>query len=235
MALRHQTSVLALLEWLRRHRAIKGADLKDERDDGHYVETLVVPSKTLARAYERRAKRALPRHKEGLEAHRRRLLVEVLQERLKTAPKIVDLELYGNEVTLDFAQDFDSPAALIQMPVAFYVTFKMMKKASGAKLGASGRRAASGAPGYVVRGEDGPEPGRPLWVPNPRYESTTPLMQRLAQLLRPKRPTHKVIVRTLNEEGHLTLTGRPFTEQNVDRAIVSAELLLGNDDPSVPN
>ncbi len=55
-------------------------------------------------------------------------------------------------------------------------------------------------------------------------------MKDLKKLLRPERPTLKDIAWVLNDKKHRTLTGRPFTEQNVDRAVVAAELLLGNRD-----
>lgn len=79
------------------------------------------------------------------------------------------------------------------------------------------------------------EPGRPTWIANPAYPPVARLMRDLKKLLRPQRPTLKVIARKLTAKKHKTLMGRVFTEQNVDRAVVAAELILGNRDPSFKN
>ena len=97
------------------------------------------------------------------------------------------------------------------------------------------RRSRAGGPGYVVERPDSVEPGRPTWMPNPADGKVGLLMRDLMRLLRPKRPTLKVIAGKLNAKKHRTLMGRPFTEQNVDRAIVAAELILGNAEPGFQN
>jgi hypothetical protein len=235
---RQQTSVLWLLDWLRVHSGIKKATLKYETDVGFNVEVLLVPSKVLGASFRAAANKELGAKKGDLEDGRRRLLRRLLEEELEEGPELLDVELYGAESTSEVASDFSTIDGFLKIPVAFYATFKMKKKSAPTKTsetGGTAPRSNSGGPRYVVERDDYPEPGRPTWRPNPDYPKVALLMTELKRLIRPKRPTLKVIAKALNAKKHRTLRGRPFTEQNVDRAIVAAELLLGNRDPSFKN
>lgn len=232
---RQQTSVVWLLDWLRAHPAIKAAVLKNEADDGRLVEVLVVPSKALGNLFAEKAKKKLLGQQEGLEDRRRRLLLHLLEQELYSSPSISDLELYGTESTLESISDFSAPEDVFEVPAAFFVTFEMNKKPGKTKTVNGGRRSNSGGPSYVIERPDSLEPGRPTWMANPAYPAVARLMRDLKKLLRPERPTLKIIASKLTAKKHKTLMGRGFTEQNVDRAIVAAELLLGNRDPSFKN
>lgn len=227
---RQKTSVLWLLDWLRAHSAIKKVFLKNETEVGFHVEMLIVPSKRLAKRFRAAAEGELG-DQDDLGEARRRLLLRLVEEELVGAPEITDVELYGAEATAEVPQDFSKLDGFLEIPVAFYVTFKMLKKAAPTKRSPTGGIAPtsrSGGPRYVVPVDTEIEPGRPTWKPNPDYPHVARLLKDLKKLLRPVRPTLKNIARVLNEKKHRTLTGRPFTEQNVDRAVVAAELLLGN-------
>jgi hypothetical protein len=235
---RQQTSVLWLLDWLRAHPAIKKADLQYETDVGFNVEVLLVPSKVLGASFRAAAEKELAAKEDDLEDGRRRLLRRLLEEELEDGPELLDVELFGAERTSEVPADFSTPSGFLMVPAAFYVSFKMRKKSpptKARKTGGTAPRSNSGGASYVIERDDYLEPGRPTWRPNPEYPKMEPLMKDLMKLLRPKRPTLKNIAKALNAKKHRTLRGRPFTEQNVDRAIVAAELLLGNNDPSFKN
>lgn len=235
---RQQTSVLWLLDWLRAHPAIKKAVIKYETDVGFNVEVLLVPSKVLGKSFRAAAEEELAEKENDLEEGRRQLLRRLLKEELGDGPELLDVELYGAESTSEVAADFSTAGGFLKIPAAFYVTFKMKKKSAPTRTSGTGGtapRSNSGGPRYVVERDDYPEPGRPTWRPNPDYPKVALLMKELKRLIRPKRPTLKMIAKALNAKKHRTLRGRPFTEQNVDRAIVAAELLLGNRDPSFKN
>lgn len=235
---RQQTSVVWLLDWLRAHRAIKRAVLKYETDVGFLVEVLLVPSKVLGKSFRAAAEKELATKQDNLEDGRRLLLGRLLEEELRDGPELLDVELYGTESTSEAVSDFATADGFLGVPAAFYVTFKMKKKSAPTKTekkGATAPRSNAGGPRYVVEQDYFPEPGRPTWKPNPNYPMLALLMKDLRKLLRPRRPTLKKIAKTLNAKKHRTLKGRLFTEQNVDRAIVAAELLLGNEDPTIRN
>jgi len=227
--------VVWLLDWLRGHPAFKKVVLKNEADDGRLVEVLAVPKKALAVRFSEQAKKQLAGRQDDLEDRRRQLLLRLLEDELGRSPGDLDVELYGAESTDESISDFSTPESVFKVPVAFFITFKMKKKPGKTKKTLGERRSNSGGPSYVVERSEYPEPGRPTWMPNPAYPKVAPLLRDLKKLLRPKRPTLKKIASKLNVKKHRTLLGRSFTEQNVDRAVVAAELLLGNKDPSFKN
>lgn len=236
---RQKTSVLWMLDWLRKRPAISAALLKDVTEVGFRVQMFVVLSNEFAKKFEKNARKALRPSRGQLDEQRRRLVGELLRRELREGPDLLDVELPVHEHGREEREDFEEEDGFLKTPKTVFIDFKMKRKMVAAK----GRKTATadnpasdaGGPGYVEKFTD---PGIPEWLkwrPNPNYPAVEKLVEDLMPLLRPGRPTLKEIVAALNTRGHRTLKGAVFTEQNVDRAVVAAELVLGNEEPATEN
>ena len=222
-----------MLDEMRANPAFASVALQYETDVGFHVQVVVVPSKAFAERFKKAASKRLNPSEGRLGEQRRALMLALLRPELRNGPTLVDVELYGGESIQEEVEDFEEPDAFLKAPAAVYIDFKMKKKSP--PKGRTGSTAApqsnAGGPRYVVE-VGSVEPGRPTWKANPDYPKMEKMLVQLMRLLRPRRPTLKAIAKKLNDKNHRTLKGSVFTEQNVDRAIIAAELLLGNDDPA---
>jgi hypothetical protein len=241
---------MACLDWLRESPAFSEVLLKDFTEDGFRVQVFGVFSAAFAAKYEKTATKTVNPAGDALDEQRRLALRDVLQAELKDGPEMLDVELRHVDYDKEDPADFVSPGDVFRVPSAAYLFFKLDRKAE-AKKGATTAtaddpEADAGGPRYVVRdvvapaGVEDPdaradfEPDWLTWKPNPSYEKVGPLLEDVKALIRPARPVWKKLAAELNEK-HSTLTGKAFTEANVWRVVVAAELLLGNELPGVEN
>lgn len=236
---RQKTSVLWMLDWLRKRPAISAALLKDVTEVGFRVQVFVVLSNEFETKFEKNAKKVLRPSRGELDEQRRRLVEDLLRRELREGPELVDVELPVGEYGREEREDFDEKDGFLKTPKTVFIDLKMKRKTvapKGRKTATSDNPASdAGGPGYVEKFTD---PGIPEWLkwqPNPNYPAIKKLLEDLMPLLRPARPTLKEIAAALNARGHRTLKGAVFTEQNVDRAVVAAELVLGNEEPDTQN
>lgn len=243
---RQKTSVMALLDWLRESGVFTRVLLKDFTEDGFRVQLFGVFGASIAADYEARARVTLRLAEGGLDEQRRLLLLALLEERFRKGPPLTDVELQHGDYALEEPEDFEAPDDVFRIPAAAFLFFTLERQ-QGEKKGAKTATADdpesdSGGPRYVVPNIVAPEwvlkedradfdPDWRRWKPNPDYPAVAPLFDDVIALITPSRPIWRFLAAELNAKGHVTLTGRPFSEANVWRAVIAAELLLGNDRP----
>jgi hypothetical protein len=237
---------MALLDWLRESGVFARVLLKDFTEDGFRVQFFGLFGATFAADYEARARAALRLPEGGLDEQRRLLLLDLLAKRLEDGPPLTDVELQHGDYALEEPEDFEMPADVYRVPTAAFLFF-VLERQQGEKKGAKTATADdpesdSGGPRYVV-----PDVVAPDWVPkewradfdsdwrrwkpNPDVPHVAPLLGDVIALIAPVRPIWRLLAAELNGKGHVTLTGKPFTEANVWRVVVAAELLIGNELP----
>lgn len=248
---RQQTSVIALLDWLRKSDVFSRVLLKDFTEDGYRVQVFGVFSRVFAETFGARARETLRPSDGALDEQRRVVLRDLLARRLRAGPELTDVELRAVDYGQEEREDFSSESAVFAIPAAAFLFFQLRRQSppkSGAKTAtADDPEADAGGPRYVIRDVVAPaqladpelradfEPDWLRWTPNPDVPGVGPLLGDVKALITPTRPVWRALAAELNARGHKTLTAREFTEANVWRVAVAAELLLGNEYPEIEN
>lgn len=243
--------MIALLDWLRESPAFSMVLLKDFTEDAFRVQVFVVFSGQFETRFENAARQALNPAGDALDEQRRLVLRDALLAELKDGPELVDVELRAVDYAKEEAADFASAAEVFRVPSAGYLFFNLERKRDPKKgattATADDPEADAGGPRYVVRDIVAPpelhdrderadfEPDWLTWKPNPSFEKVAPLLEHVMALIRPVRPVWKSLAAELNARKHSTLTGKAFTEANVWRVVVAAELLVGSVPPDIEN
>jgi hypothetical protein len=237
---------MALLDWLRESGVFDRLLLKDFTEDGFRVQIFGDFGAAFAADYEARARVVLRVAEGGLDEQRRLLLLGLLAKRLEDGPPLTDVELQHGDYALEEPEDFAAADDVCRIPTAAFLFFALERQQGEKKRAktatADDPESDSGGPRYVVPDVVAPEwvlkedradfdPDWRRWKPNPEVEHVAPLLDEVIALITPARPIWRLLAAELNGRGHVTLTGRPFTEANVWRVVVAAELLLGNERP----
>ena len=148
-------------------------------------------------------------------------------------PTLVEVELEFPDYAKEVVEDFDDPTGFLQPPARAVVSFELMRRSeppTGRKTRtADNPDSDAGGPGYVEKVWDGGNPDWLRWAPNPAYPGVALMLKDLVELLQGPPQTLKQLAAALNKRGHKTLQGSAFTEANVNRAVVAAELVMGNE------
>lgn len=248
---RQQTSVIALLDWLRESGVFSRVLLKDFTEDGYRVQVFGVFSTEFSNKYEKRARETLRPSDGALDEQRRVVLRDLLVRQLRAGPELTDVELRAVDYAQEEREDFSSESAVFAIPAAAFLFFQLRRQSApkkGAKTAAADDpEADAGGPRYVIRDIVAPaqladpelradfEADWVRWKPNPDVPGIGPLLDDVQALITPTRPVWRALAAELNARGHKTLTGRAFTEANVWRVAVAAELLVGNEYPEIEN